>query len=1242
MGKHKSSLKAWCHSLIPLLLLALAVNICQARDRDHRKRDDITGSLASTALTDGTSLSISTSELQEGRVVTRIVTTSILIALPCGASEGSSSFSSDLINTQSSSRYLNTTTGSESSLIRSPNSTIIHSASSSSRTNWNTTAVKHGSSSTVLSWNSTIAGPVESLSSSDSSFQSHQPTVSGATSTETGNRDLSASSIKSPSTSQESQNGSTGDIVPASSLHTSLSEGGTAQTPGATTGPDHSPASTTIPQPSQSSNSISSDSFSIETSISDVATGTTAVNVPRTSSSGTDRNAETPHMTGSASSGGSSHAMTTSASTTENHQQSTKIPIVSTEEDRKSTKKGDDDDSKTSTKKGNDDGKTSTKKGNDDKKSTKKDDDDNKSTKASPGSTQKSIVSTHHASSTQHSATSTSTASPGSSGSNGLGSTVTSSTSSGHGDLTAFYLTATIKPPEGVQPWTWLTWTSTEVTKTTTRDGQAWPTIFPAWSCIGGQLLCHPKCLIPFLFCDLPALNLPGPLGFPWAKPPPKKPKGKPRKVRKDDPTDPEDSEDDESEPSETPTSSSEASCTATTTVYPDCNQGCTASPIVGSDSSTSFTTSCNTATCRPSIICSTTIDTTTTTTITTVSATPTENYCGGVDSSCQNCKDKRSGLSKRSQFVKWDPQPDPEILGGPDGLTNFATWPAGKQNWFDRAWKYLAHYCDGLDHWRPLGDFVDGAKKLVGYSTMHADVWGDQPMMGGTGPLWGCSGIIIITKRGIYTSHVWEVPNFWNQGFGEYDIDKEFREGVLEFLETGSGDRPGDGEFILQPNRPNRLTNPPPPRPGNPMPDPEDGTKGQFQTPYPGIKQLKETTPIFDNIPENTLQVIFIYPLTGGQWSNPVPPNYPDYLPPRHPERLKQWKDWVSNHLGFPADKFTNVGYHKGPGYWPNADENHPMDNYVPPYGLIWWQYHPAHVVEVLPDGTQIRKPTVKVYWETWPVYEFSWCPPGTELKRDENGSESCPMPAAPAKSSAAASGGSASASGSVAASASATAGSPGSQSSSQASMSSSPSGQTSDRASTSGSPGGQSFGRTLTSGSPVSNSPSSKSKVVVWVTTTAEVTVTNDIDVTLTVTPSAAAPTSTAEIWRIARITQDISLGDGTSNHTATVTIVQIEEGKEVNVVTNRDSNGGGPVKLPHELVTTDNSGAKLTISFKDGDQPCELKSEIGGLTQEWSMKQWGNKIANGPWCKIIKNTTGEGVVKRSAECHYRAFGQ
>ncbi|KXH68069.1 hypothetical protein CSAL01_05573 [Colletotrichum salicis] len=1221
MGKHKSSLKAWCQSLIPLLLLALAINVCQARGRDHKKRDDLTRSLASADPTDGTSLSLSTSELQEGRVVIRIVTTSILIAIPCGASEGSSSFSSDLITPQSSSHYLNTTRGSGSSLAQSSNPTIIHSGASSSHTNWNTTAVNRGSSSTTLNWNSTIAGPVVSLSSPGSSVQSPQPTSLGTTSTKTRNGDPSVSSTETSSTSQESQLGSTSDTVPASSLQTSLSDGGTAQTSRVTTGPDQTPKSTTATQSVQSSSSISSGFSSIETSNSDVTTSTIIVNVPQTSPSGTGRNAETSSRPGSASSGSSAHATTTSPSTTENGPQPTTAPVVSTEKDQESTKKGEDDDIKKSTKKGD---------GGDGKTSTTKGDHDDKSTKASPGSTQDSTASsTQHASSTEHSLTSTSTAAPGSSGTSGPGSTVASSTSSENGDFTSFYVTATIQPPDGTKPFTWVTWKSTEVTKTTTRDGQAWPTIFPAWSCIGGQLLCHPRCIIPIILCDLPPIKLPGPLGFPWAKPPPKKPKGKPRKVRKDDPTDPEDPEDDESEPSETPTSSSEASCTATTTVYPNCNLGCTASPIVGFDSSTSFTTSCNTATCRPSIICSTTVDNTTTTTITTVSATPTESYCGGVDSSCSSCKNKRSDLSKRSEYVKWDPQSDPEILGGPEGLPN-VSWEKLPRNspeqrtWFDRAWKYLARYCDGLDHWRPLGKFVGRERLKVGYSTMHADVWGDKPLMGGTGPLWGCSGIIIITKRGIYTSHVWEVPNFWPEEFGEYDIDKEFREGVLEFLETGSGDRPGDGPFIPNPKRPN---DPEKPEPGKPWPDAEDGTRGQLQTPYLGIKQLKETTPIFDNIPEDTLQVIYIYPLTGGQWTNQVPPNYPDYLPPRHPNRLQEWKEWVSNRLGFPADRFTNIGYHKGPSYWPNAGAENPMTNYVPPFGLVWWQYHPAHVVEVLPDGTRIRKPTIRVYWEDYKEYEVSWCPPGTEMKRDENGSESCPMPAAPTKSSAAASGGSASASGSVSASASASAGSPGSQS---------------GQASTSGSPDGQFSDRNSTFGFSAGNTPSSKSKVVVWVTATAEVTVTNDIGVTLTMMPSAAAPTSTAEIWRIARITQDIMLGDGNSKHTATVSIVQVKNGKEINVVTNRDSDGGGPVKLPSELVTTDNSGGKLTISFKDGDQPYELKSEIGGQTQEWSMKQWGNRIANGPWCKIMKNTTGEGVVKRSAECHYRAFGQ
>ncbi|OHE93546.1 hypothetical protein CORC01_11143 [Colletotrichum orchidophilum] len=1154
MGKHRSSLKAWCRSLIPIVLFALTVNICQARGRDYKKREGLTGSLASVAPTDGTSLYLSTSELRQGRVVTRIVTTSILITIPCGAPEESSSLASDLITTQSSTHSLDATRGLGSSPIQPSTSSIVN----------------PGVSSSVTNRNNTIGSPANSASIPGSSIQRSQSSDLESTSTNNANGGFSTSSTNPSSASQESQRGSTSFAIPNSFLQTSLSEGGTAQTSRRTTAPDETTTSTASSQPVQLSSSISHAAISDETSTSDVTKGTSVIEVPQTSASGTDRNVETSPMPASASSVASARATTTPISMTEIGQQPTKPPVVSTNDDQKSTKKGDDD--------------------------------DGKSTKAYPGSTQEDTASsTQHVSSTEHSATPTSTSAPGSSGTNSPSSTTTSSTSPENGDFTSYYMTATIQPPEGVDPRTWITWQSTEVTKTSTRDGQAWPTIFPAWSCIGGQLLCHPRCLIPIILCDLPALKLPGPVGFPWAKPPPRKPKGKPRKVRKDDPTDPEDPEDDESEPSETATSSSEASCTATTTFFPDCKQGCTASPIVGSDSSTSFTTSCNTATCKPSIVCSNTVDTTTTTTITTVSATPTESYCGDVGSSCLSCNNKRSDLSGRSLYEKWEPKPDPDILSGPQGLTAAENWPGGPQEWWQRVWNYVWHYCDGLDGPRDLGVITgDKLRESVGYSTMHADVWGDEPLMGATGPFWGCSGILIITKRGIYTSHVWEVPNFYPGGYGDYDIDKEFQEGVLDFLETGSGNRPGEGEFVKG--------------------DPTDGTKGSKQIPYPGIKQLKETTPIFDNIPEDTLQVLFIFPVSGGMFSNPIPPNYGDF-PPRHPKRLQEWKDWVVNRLGFPADKIKNVGYMKGPNHWPNViDPKKPMVGYVPPFGLFYWQYHPAHVVEVLPDGTQVRKPTIRVWYEKWLVFEGSWCPAGTVVTRDENGSESCPMPAAPAKSSAAASGGAGSASASASAPASASA--------------------------SAGSPGGQSSGLASTSSSLIGSSSSSKSKAVVWVTATAEVTVTDDVDVTKTVMPGTAVPSgslaSTADIWRIASITQDIAFTDGNSNHTATVSIIQVDGDKKTNVVTARASDGGGPVKLPSELVVTDNSGGALTIYFKEGDKPFDLKSQIGGVDQQWSSNLFSNKTPGGPWCEIKKNTPGEGVLKRSLDCHYRAWGQ
>ncbi|WQF82071.1 hypothetical protein CDEST_07085 [Colletotrichum destructivum] len=1198
---------------------------------DHKNRDGSSGELTSLATTDGTTLSMSASESRRGRVVKSIVTTYILVTLPCGASDLPSS--TNLQTPASSiSPNANATRGPGRSLTRPWKTTIVNPSVSSSLINWNSTKVSSRNSTMVSNGTTTAVNTGVLIPSSNGGVPTSKPGQSPALSsaiTATANHPVSHSvsslfskpiqskqpvesentsfnaSLSSPITAstqggQSSRNAGSSTFT----LQISLSEGGTDQTSRISTSPGQETTPSAGAQPVDSSPSGSTKATGNDPSLppssgEDVRSST---GLPQTSPSGTDRDVPTSSMPHSVPSGGSTQQHSTKASESSDSNRSKTTEAT-----------GNDDSSKTSTKKGHDDNSS----GNE------------KSTKASPGSTKDSGISlTGAASSTGKSASPSGTADPGSSETGSL-----ESTSSEDQDYATVFMTATIDPPPGIDPKTTVTWTSTEVTKTTTRDGSAWPTIFPVWFCGGGQLLCAPKCLIPFLSCG--GIDGPGPLGFPWAKPPPRKPRGKPRKVRPDDRTDPENPEDDP-EPSETPTSSSsEVSCTASTTILPHCDQHCFVNPVTKTGSSTKFTTSCNTATCKPTVVCSRTLDTTTTTTFTTHSSTPTpvEHFCGDRESPCLDCGKEKTGakgiVARQHGFIPWNPHPDPELLNGPQGLTRPETWPQGPQNWWDRMWRYVYHYCDGLTAPRLT---LDGERLEMGYSTMHADEFKDQGLAGATGPFWGCSGIVIVTKRGIYTSHVWEIPNFHKGTHNPTALDwaEEFEEGILRFLKRGSGDRVGG---------------------------------------YVGIDQLEDSTDIFANRQEDTLAVILHVPSSMAfSGSSQIPPNYGDF-DPRHAALVDRWADFIAGDLGFPRDKIHKNIYVKGPSYWPAYVEErrplNPMDMYMPPYGLLHWQYHPAHVVETLADGTEIRKPTIRVWYEKFLIFEESWCLPGTVTARNDKGGGggSCPMPAAPAaQSSLAASGGSGSASSSASG-----------RGTNQLSPTSA---ATRNSSSTSFvPPAAFPSNSTRTSGASTNtNAPpaisssysSSKAKATAWVTATAEVTVTNWVDPTpsgATNKPSyvsggpiisrvpaseATKPLPTPSYGpskRVVRISQDMSFGvDKKTNHTAVITVYEISDAAEGGVretilVSQRDDGGGGsPVDLPSKIMVEDQDGGRLEVRFVTAPQQIELESKRRGRVLKWAMINIKDEQNPGnPYCDVRSVTPGEGVLKRSVECFY-----
>ncbi|KAK2774048.1 hypothetical protein CKAH01_13271 [Colletotrichum kahawae] len=825
-----------------------------------------------------------------------------------------------------------------------------------------------------------------------------------------------------------------------------------------------------------------------------------------------------------------------------------------------STAKEDDRHKSTSKQK---DSNSSTDRNNDDESSTTTNKDAQSSTSPSSGGNQASSTS---------SPAQSSTARPGDSATSGVSSTTSTSSENSH---TVLFMTATTTQPPGVDSTTKVTWTSTEVTTSSSDGGIIFPWIVPVWGCVGP--ICHPQCLIPFLGCNMPQLRLPGPMGFPWATPPPIAPK----KPRKGDPDDP--------KPSETPTTtSSESSCTASTTLYPNCGQSCVARPVTTIDKSTSFSTSCFTVTCQPTVVCSKTIETTTTTTISTASSTPSEVFCSP-ESNCGGCglssNETQSDLSKRAiKYVDWNPPEDDELLNHADGIwvkdvktdakgkeipikdrPFVTTWPAGEAAWRLRMWHQIKNYCDGAEEkYHKYTDGKTSRTAAYGVSTMRVSEWADRGIVGGSGPLWGCSILMIITKRGIYVSHNWEVPNFWNPNdYPGVDLDEEFHKGVEIFLKEG------DAHHV-------------------------------------GIDQLKEQTHIFDNMQEDTLQIIIFTP-QGGFISPSREDPVRDRLA-RHPAAVERWKNFIVS-LGFPRDKIMFQAYVKGPSYWPGLprpipDGKRAIDFWVPESsaGLAFFQYHPAHKV----DGVN-RGPTIKVFWEYYDkiIFESSWCyqEDGTVAARD-NGGSSCPVPqAAGNRPSASGDGGSASASAS------------------------------NGRSNTSGT---TSTRFTITSSQPAKGpgSPSSGNTAVISGKSSSTKTP-NPSSTTRSSSPSTSS--TAAPLKRTVHVSQEIrgNAHKSDDEHMANVTISETKGGERTVVKSEQHNDYGKYRPLPRAQMWTDDQGNELRIDFKKIEhRNITFWANSKGKPTYWSIENLKKDEKNpmNPWCEVESNVTGVSHISLS----------
>ena len=97
-----------------------------------------------------------------------------------------------------------------------------------------------------------------------------------------------------------------------------------------------------------------------------------------------------------------------------------------------------------------------------------------------------------------------------------------------------------------------------------------------------------------------------------------------------------------------------------------------------------------------------------------------------------------------------------------PSQLTDPKTWPYGSLDWWRRMYTVATRY-GATGESRELLNVDSGDD----YYANHA-VYRDLPSEGGAGtgggvtPLFGCSGLVIASNKGVYTAHFWEVPTFY------------------------------------------------------------------------------------------------------------------------------------------------------------------------------------------------------------------------------------------------------------------------------------------------------------------------------------------------------------------------------------------------------------------------------------------------------------------------------------------------
>ncbi|CAI4211942.1 unnamed protein product [Parascedosporium putredinis] len=136
---------------------------------------------------------------------------------------------------------------------------------------------------------------------------------------------------------------------------------------------------------------------------------------------------------------------------------------------------------------------------------------------------------------------------------------------------------------------------------------------------------------------------------------------------------------------------------------------------------------------------------------------------------------DGEDGLARRG--------PDDDVAQ--THLTNPQTWAPSQFSWWKKVynevrWRGAAggpvvKHREKLDP--AINNYLYGSHAV--FYTFDDKMEDDKPspaskgLVGGVNPIWGCTGILIATDKGVYTAHIWEVPTFKGVGL-EVQTQKE------------------------------------------------------------------------------------------------------------------------------------------------------------------------------------------------------------------------------------------------------------------------------------------------------------------------------------------------------------------------------------------------------------------------------------------------------------------------------------